>query len=236
MQLKDYLTESLSKEYAYRLKIAGDCGAEEMTALEKCLQKYDPVSIAPWNRTPIEENPADFVRMKGVALVSEVCSTDVVVKYPTNNRILEVWIAVNMGIDPSRVICYGIKEARLAHNEAAADRLVHNKDRDFDADDAVLARNDDTGFEHYSDPELDELKDSLLFGEEYNTKFYEELKKIRAEKGDDYFRNYPTKDQIMGDNLRGYWDDLNNRSNMGKGEGTKEVGITSQFLGGPAGI
>lgn len=230
MQLKDYITESLDKEHAYRIKIAGDCGADQTTALEKCLQKYELVSISDWNRTPIEENPADFVRLKGVAVVSEVCSADVVVKYPTNPRIMEVWVAVNMGINPDRVICYGIKEARAAHSQEAADNLVRNKDRDFDPEQAVLV---DEDFEHYSTAELDELKDALMFGEEYNQKFYDALLKVRAEKGDDYFRNYPSKDQIRGDDLRGMWDSLNNVPNMGQGENAKEVTTIDQFGGKP---
>jgi len=77
MQLKDFIAESFKKEYAYRVKFACDCGPEQMTKLENCLQKYNLVSAAPWKRTPIQENPMEFVRAKGVKFVSEVSSTDV---------------------------------------------------------------------------------------------------------------------------------------------------------------
>ena len=47
--------------------------------------------------------------------------------------------------------------------------------------------------------DLDELG---LYGEEYNEKFIAELKKVRDEKGADYFRNYPSKSMMMGDDLK----------------------------------
>ena len=31
---KDHLTESLNKEYSFRVKIAADCGSEHMTCIE----------------------------------------------------------------------------------------------------------------------------------------------------------------------------------------------------------
>ena len=47
-------------------------------------------------------------RLKGLSVTSEVCSTDVVLKYPVNERILEVYVAVCCGCDPDRVIVYGV--------------------------------------------------------------------------------------------------------------------------------
>ena len=55
MELKDYLNESFTKEYGFRLKFAADCGADHMDILEKCLAKYNMVSISPFKRSPIEE-------------------------------------------------------------------------------------------------------------------------------------------------------------------------------------
>lgn len=232
-QLKDFLTESFSKEYAYRVKIAADCGADHMTTLENCLQKYNLVSSAPWKRTPIQENPVEFVRTKGVKCISEVCSTDVVIKYPTNPRILEVWLAVNMGVDPDRIIVQGIKEARTAESEMAGKRVAKDVDREVSEEDAVLLNGEDQSHEYYSEA-VGEVDDGPLFGEEYNQKFLAELERIRKEKGADYFRSYPTKDELMGDNLRTTWDELHNGVNMGKGhERGKEVSVNDQNLAGP---
>ena len=96
-ELKDIINESFNKEYGYRIKIASDCGADHMSKLENALQKYNLVSATPWKRLPIQENPIEFQREKGAKFTSEVCSTDVVLKYPVNARILEVFVAVNLG-------------------------------------------------------------------------------------------------------------------------------------------
>lgn len=220
---KELLNESFEKEYGYRIKFAHDCGTEHMDMLEKCLQKYNVVSVAPFKRTPIQENPVEFVRAKGIQCVSEVCSTDVVLKYPTNPRILEVWLAVNMGISHDHVLCYDVKEPRMAHNEQAAERLADDVDRLPTEEDALLAEDE------YADDAVDHAN---FYGESHKEKFLAELERIKAEKGADYFRKYPSKDEIMGDNLRTTYDELVNGVNMGKGtEATKHVDMTSQSLG-----
>jgi len=225
MELKDYITESFNSEYGYRIKIAADCNEDTMSRLEACLQKYDLVSATKWNRTPIEENPSEFVRRKGANFVSEVCTSDVILKYPVNDRILEVWLAANMGIEFDRVIAYGIKDPRTAESERAAERVRNDKDRHVTQDDALL---NDKNMEHYKSHQ-EGVEAGPMFGEEHTKLFLEELAKIKAEKGADYFRVYPTKGDLMGDTHREYWDSLHSGVNMGKGaEGAKEADVISQ--------
>lgn len=224
MKFKDFITESFKKEYGYRIKLAADCKAEHMTRLENCLNKYNLVSITPFKRTPIEENPMEFVRAKGVKFVSEVCSTDIVLKYPVNDRILEVWVAVNLGLDHERVLCYGVKEPRKLESEMAEQRVKADSDRDVKMEDAELNNLEQA---HYVD-EQQGAEELTLFGEEYNTKFLKELQRIKDEKGAEYFRNYPSKGEIMGDNLRPMWDAMHGMSNMGRGVENKEVDVISQ--------
>jgi len=224
MNLKDYITESFKKEYGYRVKFAHDCGANEMDVLEKCLAKYNLVSATPFKRQPIQENPVEFQRAKGASFTSEVCSSDIILKYPVNERILEVWLAVNMGIDHERVICQGVKEPRRLESDMAAERLEADEDRFVSEEDAELAKEE---MAHYENENED--VDYAVFGEEYNAKFLAELQKIKAEKGADYFRNYPSKDEIMGDNLRVMHDDMMGKPNMGRGaEQSKQVTTISQ--------
>jgi hypothetical protein len=221
MELKTYIAEAFKKEYGFRVKIAADCGSDHMDILEKCLAKYNVTSIAPFNRTPIQENPQEFQRAKGATFTSEVCSTDISLKYPVNERILEVWLAVNLGLDHERVLCYNVKEPRKLESDLSAERLVNDVDRTVTGEDAELAKEEMAHYEN-ENAEID-LKDAF-FGEEYNKKFLDELAKIKAEKGADYFSNYPSKDELMGDNLKPTYDDLTGRPNMGKGaESTKQV-------------
>tara|TARA_B100001057_G_scaffold476782_1_gene545204 strand:- start:3316 stop:4014 length:699 start_codon:yes stop_codon:yes gene_type:complete len=226
MKLKDYLQESFNKEYGYRVKFAMDCGSEEMDIIEKCLAKYNVVSISDFKRKPIEENPMEFVRAKGVQLVSEVCSTDIVLKYPVNDRILEVWLAVNLGLDHEKVICYGVKDPRRVESEIAEIRHEQDKDRYVSEEDAEFNKEDQA---HYENENMDVDFNEALFGESYNEKFLAELQKIKDEKGADYFRNYPSKDELMGDALRPTYDNIVGTPNMGKGaERGKEVDRVAQ--------
>ena len=224
MQLRDFITESFKKEYSFRVKIAADCKPEHLDIIESCLAKYNVVSVAAFKRTPIQENPMEFVRAKGVKLISEVCSTDVVLKYPVHERILEVWLAVHLGLDHDRVLCYNVKDPRRAEADIAAARVEADEDRTVTEADAELAKEDQA---HYVD-EQELAQDLPLFGEEYNKKFLDTLAKIKAEKGADYFKNYPTKDEIMGDNLKPMWDTLHGQANMGRGVENKEVDVISQ--------
>jgi hypothetical protein len=224
MQLKDFITESFKKEYSFRVKIAADCKSEHLDIIENCLAKYNVVSVASFKRSPIQENPMEFVRAKGVKLISEVCSTDVVLKYPVHERILEVWLAVHLGLDHDRVLCYNVKDPRRLEADNAAARTEYNKDRSVSEADSVLSKEDQAHYEMQNEG----VADIAYFGEEYNKKFLDTLAKIKAEKGADYFRNYPTKDEIMGDNLKPLWDTLHNQANMGRGVENKEVDVISQ--------
>ena len=228
-ELKDIITESFNKEYGYRIKLARDCTAEDLSKLESALQKYDLVSATPWKRLPIQENPLEFQRLKGVNVTSEVCSTDVVLKYPVNERILEVYVAVCCGCDHERVIVYGVNNPKRIESEVAEERLANDKDRQVEVPEAVLDEVDSSADQDHYVAQQEGIKDGPLFGEEYNAKFLAELEKIKAEKGADYFRNYPSKDELMGDNLRPMYDALTGMPNMGRGaENSKAIDVVPQ--------
>jgi hypothetical protein len=231
MNLKDYITESFKKEYGYRVKFAADCGSDQLSKLESCLQKYNLVSATPFKRSPIQENPMEFARYKGVNCTSEVCSSDIILKYPVNERILEVWLAVNLGLDHSRVLAYGVNEPRRLESDNAAERTAHNEDRTVTDEDALLNQEEQNHYEMQNE-EID--MQANFFGEEYNKAFLDELAKIKAEKGADYFTNYPSKDELMRDNLRPMYDTIMNVANMGAGQEGKEVDVIDQASNGKA--
>lgn len=219
MKLRDYIQESLSKEYHYVVKIAKNCTADDTTVMEKALEKYKFSNATPWKRLPIQENPMEFARLKGARFTSEVCSSTVTLGYPVNERILEVFLAVQMGVPYERVIVYPAKDPRVAEFAAAEERAADDVDRYPDPEEALL------GEEEMSDSD----ENILLYGEDFNEAFLAELARIKAEKGADYFRVYPSKDNLMGQKHAGLIDDLMNTPNMGKGaEAGKEVDVISQ--------
>lgn len=223
MKLKDYIQESLGKEYFYTVKIAKNCEDDEMTALESALVKYDFRQATPWKRLPIQENPVEFERLKGVRFTSEVCSTIVTLGYPVNERILEVFLAVQMGIPHEHIIVYSTKEPRLDNSVSSKEQLTKNKDRYASMDDANLVSEESTESINWASGRLS------LYGEDYNEAFLAELARIKREKGEDYFRVYPSKDEIMGQKHATLMHDLMNTPNMGKGtESHKEVDIITQ--------
>lgn len=226
MKLSEYLKESFQKEYCYRVKIAHDCDQNTMTMLEKAMGKYQLVSVAPWKRQPIQENPVEFVRAKHVEMISEVCSTDIVTKYPCQPRVLEVWIAANLGLNHERVLVYDIREARRLESDKAQERMKQDVDRYAEAPEL------DQDQDHYQADNQEWAGESVkdaFYGEAFNAKFLAELEKIKSQKGADYFRVYPSKDEIMGDNLRPLWDELNQGVNMGKGaENGKQTHTVNQ--------
>jgi len=227
-ELKDIITESFNKEYGYRIKLARDCSADDLSKLENALQKYNLVSATPWKRLPIQENPIEFKRLKGLSVTSEVCSTDVVLKYPVNERILEVYVAVACGCDHDRVIVMGVNNPKRIESEVAEERLANDKDRQVEVPEAVLDEVDSSADQDHYEAQQEGVTDGPLFGEEHNAKFLAELEKIKAEKGADYFRNYPSKDGIMGDDLQAMHDNLIGKAHGGMSPEAKHVDVVSQ--------
>ena len=227
-ELKDIITESFNKEYGYRIKLARDCSADDLSKLENALQKYNLVSATPWKRLPIQENPIEFKRLKGLSVTSEVCSTDVVLKYPVNERILEVYVAVACGCDHDRVIVMGVNNPKRIESEVAEERLANDKDRQVEVPEAVLDEVDSSADQDHYEAQQEGVTDGPLFGEEHNAKFLAELEKIKAEKGADYFRNYPSKDGIMGDDLQAMHDNLTGKAHGGMSPDAKHVDVVSQ--------
>ena len=227
-ELKDIITESFNKEYGYRIKLARDCSADDLSKLENALQKYNLVSATPWKRLPIQENPIEFKRLKGLSVTSEVCSTDVVLKYPVNERILEVYVAVACGCDHDRVIVMGVNNPKRIESEMAEERLANDKDRQVEVPEAVLDEVDSSADQDHYETQQGGVTDGPLFGEEYNAKFLAELEKVKADKGADYFRNYPSKDGIMGDDLQAMHDNLTGKAHGGMSPDAKHVDVVSQ--------
>ena len=77
----------------------------------------------------------DFVRAKHVHFTSEVCSTDLVCRYPCQPRVLEVWIAANLGLNHERVLVMKVDDPRRVESDMAEKRMAD--------DDSANIRNED---------------------------------------------------------------------------------------------
>jgi hypothetical protein len=74
-----FLTES-KKQYAFRVKLACECTADDMTALKAALDKYKVAAISQLKETPIAETHIGFEHLKNV----KVSIIDVLTDYPAN--------------------------------------------------------------------------------------------------------------------------------------------------------
>ena len=172
---KEYITESFSKSFSYRIKLAGDYGPSDATYIENILGKYGVQSVSSFNRTPIQEEPLDF-KNRNIKYPVEVSSCDVTLQYPINERLLEVWVAVHLGVSPENVLIQPTEGPRQLEDNLLKDRIENDKDRYADMDEAELTKEEQA---HYEDEQqfLD-LNELGLYGEEFNEKFIAELKKI----------------------------------------------------------
>ena len=200
---KQIINESFEKTFNYRIKFAGDISNEGIKQLENILGKYGVESVSSAKRTPIQDEPLDF-KYKKLKGPSEVTSVDVVLKYPINEKLLEVWVAVNMQMLSEYVVVQPVDSPRTLEDDVTKNRIENDKDRYADMENAELTKEEQ---EHYEIENQNLDFDAMgLYGEDYNEKFIAELMKIRDEKGAEYFNHeygrYPSKSMMMGDDLK----------------------------------
>lgn len=73
----EFLTES-TKQYNFRIKVAGTLSDEQVDRLEAAMEKWGLQSINKPKVTPIQKNPMDFTNLKEV----EVSIMDMTLDYP----------------------------------------------------------------------------------------------------------------------------------------------------------
>ena len=109
-----YLTES-SKEYDYRIKVAGDLDKDFGTKLETCLQKYEVAKLSAGKTTPIVEMPLDFPNLKN----EKVTIFDVTTHYPASVMELRELVADYMRMAPNFVVVRKPNEPTEEYQEEA---------------------------------------------------------------------------------------------------------------------
>ena len=74
-----FLTES-KKQYAFRVKLACECSADQLADLKTALDKYSVAAMSQPKETPIAETHANFPHLKNVKLTI----IDILTDYPAN--------------------------------------------------------------------------------------------------------------------------------------------------------
>ena len=99
--LNEYLTAS-TKQYKYRVKVAGELPKEVYEKFKASLDMFDVESCTPPKTTPIQSDPLGFPGLQN----EEVNIFDVTVNYPANSEQL-IQLARTAGIEPAKIIVIG---------------------------------------------------------------------------------------------------------------------------------
>ena len=96
---KQYLAES-TKEYNYKIKVAGDLSEDFGSKLESALRKYEVKTLSKGQKTPIQEMPLDFPHLKNQAVTIYELTT----MYPASVFEIRTLVADSMRLHPNQIV------------------------------------------------------------------------------------------------------------------------------------
>jgi len=96
---KEYLLES-KKTYPFKVKIAGDCTAEQESALKSLLDKYHVMEFKKSTKTPVQALPLDFPRLRNC----EVNIWEVSLDYPVTSYELVNYLSSGLKINEQNIV------------------------------------------------------------------------------------------------------------------------------------
>ena len=112
-EFSTYLTET-SKQYDYRIKVAGDSEKNFSSRMEQALAKYEVAKLSAGKKTPIQEHPLDFPQLKN----HEVHIFDLQTNYPASPREIKEYLADYMKMSPAMIV---VKHPNAPEEEYQAD-------------------------------------------------------------------------------------------------------------------
>ena len=171
--LKEYLSESV-KEYKYKIKILGEIEEGMMDIIERELNKFDLKSMGSATKTIFQKQPLDFDE----DVSGEVNIANFTTGLPLAKDVIRDRIAQKIGM-PERYLKIRSENDPLEHD--LVDNAVDTEITVGESDPADAALNNDYP--------ADEHKAEDYHGNEFNTKFVEELMKLVKDR-DQHVSNY----------------------------------------------
>jgi hypothetical protein len=171
--LKQYLAES-TKEYKYKVKILGEVTDDMMVTIENELKKFDLKTISAPTKTIFQKQPLDFD--EGVS--GEVNIASFTTGLPLSIDTVRDRIAHNLGM-PERYLKIRTENDPLEH-----DLVDNNIDTEL-----VIGESNPEDAALNNEYPADEHDVSDYHGNEFNTKFIEELMKLVKDR-DTHVSNY----------------------------------------------
>ena len=162
--LKAYLTESKSS-YSYRIKTSEEVSDEMMDALEEHLKKYEVKSVNSPKRGILQSAPIDFPGERGINVTTiDFDSDQPASQFGLMTEIVRIW---NIGENKVKV---------RAHNEPAMARELAEEKAKKDEEYKVKLESED-----YSADDVEKVDHAEYYGEDFKTKFVDEMMKLRRE-------------------------------------------------------
>jgi phosphoketolase len=175
---KQYLAES-TKEYDYRIKVAGDLSEDFAARLETALKKYEVKLLSKGKKTPIQEVPLDFPNLKNTAVTIFELKTS----YPASVFEMHSYISNIMRLQPNQLVVRKPGEPTEQYQEEM-------KTKETSEFKSVLQ-----DIEYKDAPKV---KADEVYGDKANQSLLKELLKARKEKTE--FAAKPKVEQEVQDN------------------------------------
>ena len=171
--LKEYLAESV-KEYSYKVKILGEVEDGMMDTIENELKRYDLKTISSPTKTIFQKQPLDFD--EGVS--GEVNIASFTTGLPLSKDTVRDRIAHQLGMTERYI------KIRSENDPLEYDLVDNNVDTEI-----VVGESNPEDAALNNDYPADEHKAEDYHGNEFNTKFMEELMKLVKDR-DTHVSNY----------------------------------------------
>jgi hypothetical protein len=112
----EFLTES-TKQYNFRIKVAGTLSDDQVDRLEAAMEKWGLQSINKPKVTPIQKHPADFNNLKEI----EVSIMDMTLDYPATPQEIIARMTEYCTVNPEYIKVYNSDDPNQAELEAHAE-------------------------------------------------------------------------------------------------------------------
>jgi hypothetical protein len=112
----EFLTES-TKQYNFRIKVAGTLSDEQVDRLESAMEKWGLQSINKPKVTPIQKHPTDFTNLKEI----EVSIMDMTLDYPATPQEIIARMAEYCTLNPEYIKVFNSDDPNVADMEEKAE-------------------------------------------------------------------------------------------------------------------
>lgn len=159
---KQYLQES-KQTYTFRIKLANEIANEDLDRIERHLAKYDVVSVSAPKKLMLQSAPYDFPQLRGY----EIHVVEFVTNLPAS--------AYQIQTEIQNLLCLSDGFMKVRSDKEPLEQQEHSATAEARPQTESLLADAE-----YKD--ADKVDGSEYFGDKYNTKFVQELLKLRKEK------------------------------------------------------